>query len=1255
MKRSTRLLSLLLALLTLLPLLPAMAVSSAAESTNLALHKTVTAAVNDNGTNCSCITDGSTGGHWDGGYGPSEFLIDLGTGCFIESFKAYPYYGDGRSYHYEIYTSLDGFRFTKVAEKNDGVAETSAGDSFPADPSVSIRYIRVIMYGNTVNGYVHMKEFQAYGVIDPDYVEPEPIEGDPFDPDNVAYGKPARSGLNRAEAGKVTDGNQDSYWSGTYYPAYVDVDLLDTYALSEISLWFPVRSDRYYYYTVYGSNDLATFDRLAQKRSKTVADDNGDVYEVSGSYRFIRVYVEYVSDSGSAYFGELRVHGTPTETNTEELRIGDIEDILGVTSFAESDYAAPITESETVENLYGIIDRTVGAAYRSWFNFNIVPKQEGENDYYVLTYSDGTVTITAPDGVCAAAGLNYYYKYYCKVEISEQARQTKMPAAVVPFTGSIRRETPYEIRYAFNYCTMDYSFAFYGEEDFQKENDWLALNGVNVVLDLAGQEAVWSRFLMHYGYTFDEAKDWLAGPAYYAWQFMDNCENFGGPVTDAWVTARLELARSSQRFKNSLGMQTVLQGYAGMIPTDFADHQPDVAILKQGGWCGLTRPDMIRTDGALYDEYAAYFYECERWAFGETSNYYAADPFHEGGIRPSDLSDSTIAAELLSSLLAYDPDAVWMVQAWWSNPSVELLRGMGSNREDHVLILDLTADSAPKWSALTYGSTTVDEDEFNGTSWVWCMLENYGGNPSMDAQLTHFSERLPNAYAAADHMKGVGIISEATNDNPVAYELLWAMVWETKPLDLSAWLDEYVVRRYGAASDSARAAWDILLQTVYSFSANTSYVMARLPENVGSGGIPYNEPRLERAFELLIEDFDTLVESEGYRYDLTEIMRQMVNNYALFQYNDVLAAFSARDLTAFRAGVAKFLNAFDVLDEVLGTQSDLLAGQWIGRAADWAGEDDFAYDSLTMNAKALITTWAGASSCSALPDYAYRNYQGMMIDVYKTRWANFLAKKEANLVSGTPVVNMSQGDYFHFYWEWVMNTPEYTRVADDSAENLRAVIDRVQSECWMTVINPANVGNIAMDKAVTVSASYNTPGSSGGYGSNAVDGENATYWDGGEYSKSPWIVVDLGDTYHLTGFNVVNYADGHRFYKYRIQCSLDGKTWGPAVVNKTATSPATAAGDSFTVDVNARYIKLTGSYNSSNSSFHLGELRAYGEKVELYAQGDVNCDGIVNIQDVSSLLAALGSSASLPGETDLDGDGTVSIRDVSKLLAILAG
>lgn len=1220
-------------------------------NTNLAKGKPVEVSA---GSGAKYITDGFKGNstYWDGGVGPSEATVDLGAGAFITSINVLTYFGDGRFYRYEVYTSLDGRNYTLAGEKSNTTPASSAGETYYFAEPLNARYVQIVVTYNSANASVHLCEVTVQGAFDPDYVEPVIPDYDADDPDNIAFGKPVRSALSHEKAARVTDGSPATYFTAAYYPTYVDIDLLETYDLSEITVFFPVRKDRYYYYTVYGSNDLATFDRLYQKHTKELADADGDRIVPDGaSYRFIRVYIEYVSGAGAAYLSEVRVHGAPTGANAAPLRTGNIAEILNIEDFDDTEYAAPITEEETYESVYGIVDRTVGPEYRSWFTFALAPASDSGNDYYALSMKNGKVLITANTGVCLAAGLNYYYKYYCNVEISEQARQTKMPDAVVPVNGTVRRETPYKIRYAFNYCTLDYSFAFYGEEDFVRENDWLALSGVNVVLDLAGQEAVWIRFLQNFGYSFDEAKDWLAAPSYYAWQFMDNLENYGGPVPDGWISDRLNMARRTQRFKRSLGMDTVLQGYAGMIPTNFSEYQ-DVTILRQGGWCGLARPDMIRTDGALYDDYAELFYEAQRWALGETSDYYAVDPFHEGGIRPSDLSDETIAREVLSSLLSYDPDAVWMVQAWWGNPTNGLLRGMGDCRQDHVIVLDLTAD---KWNTTSYGGTTLDSKEFDGTDWVWCLLKNYGGNPSMDGRLSTLATAIPSAFASAEHMKGIGLISEATLDNPVVYQLLFDMAWYTEAVDLNGWIDDYVVRRYGASSENAREAWDILLANVYSRQGRSTQILATLPEGVGYAYPSQNQLRLERALRLLLSDFDELSGSEAYLYDLSELMRQIVSNYACTAHNAVWDAYLDEELDAFIEAKEKFLEVFDIFNDVLSTEKDLLGGTWIGRAKDWADKyDDFAQDSLPVSAKALITTWACAATAGSIPDYAFRHYEGMMIDVYKARWSVYLDKQEAYLRDGTEVDKLNYGGYFHVYWEWVINTPDYTRVPHNDPDYMFALAARVLNECTVEEQSEENIGNIAKDKKAVASKEEASGDPNGGPAASAVDGSLATYWDGGRCDAEPTLTVDLGALYDITKLNVVNYYDG-RYYHYDLYTSTDGVNFTLAV-RKDSNDPATSKGDVFEVALTARYLRVIGRYDSANPSFHLKELRAYGTLHSGNLPGDIDGDGVVNIADVTALLDVLaGARLPVAAVDDLNGDKEITIEDVTALLDMLAG
>lgn len=1016
---------------------------------------------------------------------------------------------------------------------------------------------------------------------------------DPSDNANIAYQKPTRSNLANSDSAKVTDGNLSTFWKGVFYPSYVDIDLLDTYDITGMKLYTP--AGKKVYYTIYGSNDGTNYDRLYQKRDDTAMSAEGDsiTFEQSKAYRIIRVYMEYTQAENSAYLSEVRVYGTPTQSNEAELKQGTLEEILGVKAFKDSDYAKAITTQETIDNVYGIIDRTIGAQYRDWFSFELV-SDHNTNDWYEISDKDGKIHIKGNEGLSLTTGLNYYYKNYLNVHISEQTKQVAMPASLVKVNETIRKETPYQVRYAFNYCTLSYTFAFFGQEEWQRENDWLALNGVNVVLDLAGQEATWIKFLMNFGYSYDEAKDWLSGPAYYAWQFMDNMEVFGGPVPDGYVKDRLEMARASQRWKRSLGMQTILQGYAGMVPTNFNEYQPDVQTIAQGGWGGFTRPSMIATDSDTYDNYARLFYEAQEFVYGATSDYYAVDPFHEGGKRPAGLSDSTIADEVLNSMLEYDTDAVWVVQGWQSNPTNDLLKGMGDRREDHVLIVDLIKypiTSWTKYNKTSYGSTTLDAKEFNGTSWAWGLLANFGGNPSMHGQMEVMVKDILNAQKTSSHMVGLGIISEAQYDNPVMYDLIFDLAWADDSFDLDTWLHGYINRRYGATSENARMAWDIMKDANYNHGVrytNELFGMkSKAPQDYGKQTIPYGAENLESALRLLLEDFDKFKDSECYLYDLSEIMRQQVSNYAVLKYNDVLDARNAGNAEDLKRLGADFLNAFDVLNEVASTQQEQLGGEWIGKAQDRASTyDDFAEDAFEMNAKALITSWGSRNSHGSLKDYGWRNYEGIFKDLNTSIWSEYLNRVISNVENGVAVTtgNLSKSDYFDIYWKWNLSKQNYTRTAKDSPDEIKAISERVLDECAISGSLDQNIGNVALPglaEELPESKHENI---------NAVnDGDVETSFIA--QGENIEVIVDLIGEFQLSKINIAADAASSG---YSVSISNDKNTW--TKVGEKAAGNEDEAGITYPLeDAIARYIKVSAAQDAQPLA--LKEVRAYGERV----------------------------------------------------------
>ena len=53
-------------------------------------------------------------------------------------------------------------------------------------------------------------------------------------------------------------------------------------------------------------------------------------------------------------------------------------------------------------------------------------------------------------------------------------------------------------RYYQNVCTHSYSFVWWDWARWEKELDWMALNGINLALAWSGQEAIWQRVRAHH-------------------------------------------------------------------------------------------------------------------------------------------------------------------------------------------------------------------------------------------------------------------------------------------------------------------------------------------------------------------------------------------------------------------------------------------------------------------------------------------------------------------------------------------------------------------------------------------------------------------------------------------------------------------------------------------------------------------------------------------------------------------------------------
>ena len=257
-------------------------------------------------------------------------------------------------------------------------------------------------------------------------------------------------------------------------------------------------------------------------------------------------------------------------------------------------------QGKMLRALSDLVGRVIGERWRDSFVFRQEDIHSANgNDAFELQQEDNRIVICGPNGISMASGLNHYLKKYALVNFNPLfVSNIKMPQRLPALTGRIRRSTNYDIRYALNFCTYSYTMAFWGWKEYEALLDWFALNGVNLMLDIVGQEEVQRRFLREYGYSEEEIGAYIPGPAYLPWFFMQNMSGFGGPLPEKWFEQRVELARRMHDRMQAFGIRPVLMGFAGMVPGDFGAKHPEASVIEQGLWCGFSRPAMLRVCGS---------------------------------------------------------------------------------------------------------------------------------------------------------------------------------------------------------------------------------------------------------------------------------------------------------------------------------------------------------------------------------------------------------------------------------------------------------------------------------------------------------------------------------------------------------------------------------------------------------------------------------------------------------------------------------
>ena len=648
-----------------------------------------------------------------------------------------------------------------------------------------------------------------------------------------------------------------------------------------------------------------------------------------------------------------------------------------------------------------------------------------DRDFFEITSKNGKPLIRGNNYVSIASGINWYLKYSVGVHLTWNSMHASLPATLPLVQGVERHTTDIKHRYYLNYCTLSYSMAFWDWKRWEQELDWMALHGINLCLDIVGTDVVWRNVLLKLGYTKDEANEFVAGPAFQAWWLMNNLEGWGGPNSDNWYQQRERLQKQIMKRMKELGINVCLPGYSGMVPHD-AKERLGLDVADPGKWNDYKRPAFLQPTSKRFAEIASIYYKEQQRLYGK-ADFYSMDPFHEGG-NAGGVDLRKAGEAIMGAMKAVNPNAVWVVQAWGACPYPSMIKHL---KNGDMLVLDLYSENRPQWG--NSESTWYRKEGFNGHDWAFCMLLNFGGNVGMFGKLQHVVDEYYKARCSSfkSTMKGVGLTMEGIENNPVMYELVSELPWRDAKFSWKEWLHDYVEARYGNINNAkVHDAWLLLARSVYGAGAKVveqgcheSVLCARPALDVYQVSSWsemeefYNPDDVIRAARLMVEASHEVKANDNFRYDLVDVTRQAIAEQARYVYDEVVAAYKAKDRKMCDYTTKRFLDILLQQDRLLSSMPDFMVGGWI-RSARNLGQNEQERNHYEWNARVQITTWGNRSAAErgGLREYAHKEWNGVLADFYYPRWKAYFEALAATL-DGKP---MKQLDFYAMDEKWTL-------------------------------------------------------------------------------------------------------------------------------------------------------------------------------------------------------------------------------------------
>lgn len=631
---------------------------------------------------------------------------------------------------------------------------------------------------------------------------------------------------------------------------------------------------------------------------------------------------------------------------------------------------------------------------------------EAPADTFAVSRVGDKVRIKGSSPLAMCVGLNNYLRSV-GISVSWFAdTPVVVPANVELPSHPITGRAVVPERFFLNYCTFGYTMPFWKWKDWERFIDWMALNGINLPLAMAGQEKIWLETWKKFGLEEADILASFTGPAHLPWHWMANVDHYQGPLTNAWIDASEDLQKRILHRERELGMKPVLPAFAGHVPAAFKEKYPEADITTHKSWCGFQgddRSSFLNPADSLYAAIQKTFIAIQDSIYG-SDHIYGIDPFNE--IDSPDWSPeflNGVSRNIYNTLKAADTDARWLQMTWtfyndskhWTKPRIKAF--LDGVPDEDLILLDYYCEVQPVWKIT---------DAYFGKPYVLCYLGNFGANTMIIGNPHDIDDKINDFLENGGRGKvGIGGTLEGLDVNPYMHEFVLAKAWNPD-LTPAEWTEKWAKARGGINCPSVVEGWKLLADKVYVSHAkngqggmtNLRPILSGTRLNTCDATIAYDNADLEQALRLLLAE-GADIDNPGYRFDVMNVTRQILANQFITLRNEMADAYRNNNVDSVVIVGARMDNLLKDLDRLMATNPDYSLTKWVESARSF-GTTNAERDSLEVNARSILTLWGYPGT--VLNDYANRHWAGLIDTFYRPRWKMFTEALRESLESGQP-------------------------------------------------------------------------------------------------------------------------------------------------------------------------------------------------------------------------------------------------------------